>query len=54
VGIVAEHELRTLADAVPPSVAQIDKLMPAVSSPHMAEDINTMMQFHYQFWQLSS
>jgi hypothetical protein len=47
VGIVAEHELRTLAEAVPPAVAQIDKLMAAVSSPHMAGDVNTMMQFHH-------
>jgi hypothetical protein len=31
VGIVVEHELRALADAVPPAIAQIDKLMAAVS-----------------------
>jgi hypothetical protein len=47
VGIVAEHELLTLADAVPPAVAQIDKLMTVVSSPHMAGDVSTMMQFHH-------
>jgi hypothetical protein len=47
VGIIADHELSILQEAVPSAAAQIDNLISNITTPHVTNDVNTMLHVHH-------